>query len=441
MKLRFSFLVLLCAVMKSSVYANANSYLIYLFVFSSAQTQSGAGHISLAFGKDSAQLTYYTKYRKIDGGAYKIQNISLSQALNYDRLILKHQQSNPELILQLSSEASSLAEIEQVSDKYNLDIPWTLFANNCTDAVKKVLRETKINPGLAFLISTPNELVEDLYHYTKPRFENREFSVVKGDLNAYLAREPNAVPQTLFGKPAVKKRKEKQKEAILILTGFGSKYHSLRNLKNYFDTSAYDVYVPNYISRKSLEQTVCNLDKYWKKRGLSDYEKVHVFAYIVGSWSINTWLQENWLTTSAHPNIKSIVYDRSPLQERAPYILISNYKLPNYIVFGPIMRDLHQTPYPALNNDSIQKGLLIEIYATGIVRKNQTTAAQLGPYCFETSCLKQPYLDAKYVPLNHDHMYTDPEVFGAALLHFFKFGNFGTTLDAYQPVENPFIKQ
>jgi hypothetical protein len=426
--------------MKSSVYANANSYLIYLFVFSSAQTQSGAGHISLAFGQDSSHLTYYTKYRKQDGGAFKLTNLSLSQASNYDRMVLQNQKANPELILQLNSDASNLAEIEKVSDKYHLDKPWTLFANNCTDAVKKVLKETQINPGFAFLISTPNELIEDLFHYSKTRFDNREYLVLKGDLKAYLSDEPNAVPQTLFGKPAVKKKQTTNKEAILILTGFGSKYHSLRGLKKYFDTTAYDVYVPNYISRKSLEQTVFNLDHFWKKKGLEKYQKVHVFAYIVGSWSINAWLQESLLKTSTHSNIKSIVYDRSPLQERAPYILITNYKIPNYLVFGPIMRDLHQTPYPALQNDSIQKGLLLEIYATGIVRKNQETAAQLGPYCFNPGCFGQNYQDAKYVPLNHDHMYTEPAVFGSALLHFFKFGNFGTTLDAYQPVENPFVK-
>jgi hypothetical protein len=239
----------------------------------------------------------------------------------------------------------------------------------------------------------------------------------------------------LFGKPAAQKNKPKQKEAILILTGFGSKYHSLQNLKKYFDTTAYDVYVPNYISRKSLEQTVFNLDSYWKKKGLANYEKVHVFAYIIGSWSINAWLQ-----TAAHPNIKSIVYDRSTLQERAPYILISNYKIPNYFVFGPIMHKLHQTPYLPLNDSSIQKGLLLECYATGIVRKNQATAAQLGPYCFEPDCFGQLFQDAKFVPLNHDQMYTHPEVYGTALLHFFKYGNFGSTLNAYSPVADPFIK-
>jgi hypothetical protein len=104
------------------------------------------------------------------------------------------------------------------------------------------------------------------------------------------------------------------------------------------------------------------------------------------------------------------------------------------------MQDLHQTRYLPLNDSSIQKGLLLECYATGIVRKNQATAAQLGPYCFEPDCFAQQYQDAKYVPLNHDQMYTHPEVYGAALLHFFKYGHFGSTLNTYSPVANPFIK-
>jgi hypothetical protein len=37
-------------------------------------------------------------------------------------------------------------------------------------------------------------------------------------------------------------------------------------------------------------------------------------------------------------------------------------------------------------------------------------------------------------------MYTQPEVFGAAVLSFFKTGNFGTSLDTFKPVTDPFIK-
>lgn len=234
---------------------------------------------------------------------------------------------------------------------------------------------------------------------------------------------------------AIQKDSVVQKEAILILTGFGSKYHSLKKLRDFFSNKGYDVYIPNYISRKSLDKTIENLDDYWKSRNLAAYDKIHVFAYIVGAWSINSWLQ-----AAPHLNIKSIVYDRSALQERAPYILIHDLKLPNYFVFGPVMKDLHQTPYPPLTDTNIRKGLLLEVYATGIVRSHQETAAQLGPYCWEPTCFKQPYLDYKYVPLNHDQMYTHPEIFGEAVLHFFKKGQFANTLNEYHPVADPFQK-
>ena len=407
-------------------------YLLYLFVYTSEQTQSGAGHISMAFGKDTANLTYYTKYRAHDGGGFKVKNISFSGAFNYDFKILKHQNKTPSLVLKLQAKEPDLDKLEQLSDHWNIEKPWSLFINNCTDAVKRSLRTSKVNPGLAFLISTPNELIEDLYAHHLTDFITDQIEVVYGNLDAYLYAEPNAVPQTLFGK---KKKQVRQREAILILTGFGSKYHSLKKLKKFFSDKGYDVYVPNYISRKSLEITVANLDRFYRQHDLAQYEKVHVFAYIVGSWSINMWLQEH-----TDSNIKSIVYDRSTLQERAPYILITDLKLPNYLVFGPIMHDLHQTPYTEIRDANIQKGLLLETYATAIVRKHRATAASLGPYCWDPSCFKQNYLDYKYVPLNHDHMYTHPEVFGEAVLHFFKFGNFGSTLDAIGPVDEPFIK-
>jgi hypothetical protein len=442
------FLVLFCASFNNLCFAFAEektffasnhekddtskSYLLYLFVYSSEQTQSGAGHISMAFGKDSTKLIYYTKYRAQDGGGVKVKNISYAKAFSYDNKILKQQVKTPSLVLKLRARAPNLDKLEQLSDHWNIEKPWSLFVNNCTDAVKRSLRISKLNPGLAFLISTPNELIEDLYAHHLSDFKRDQIEVVYGNLDAYLYAEPNAVPQTLFGK---QKKQVHQREAILVLTGFGSKYHSLKKLKKFFSDKGYDVYIPQYISRRSLEKTVMNLDRFYRQHNLEQYEKVHVFAYIVGSWSINMWLQNH-----TKSNIKSIVYDRSALQERAPYILITNLKLASYIVFGPIMKDMHQTPYIEILDSDIQKGLLIETYATAILRKHRATAANLGPYCWDPSCFKQNHLDYKFVPLNHDQMYTHPEVFGDAVLNFFKFGNFGNYLDAITPVADPFIQ-
>jgi hypothetical protein len=181
--------------------AQANQdYSIFLFVYESDQTESGAGHIAIAFGEDTTNLIYYTKYRQQDGGGRKVQNLSYSEALMYDNDSLAHQKLPPSLVLRLKAQHPNLEELEKLSDHWNLKKPWSLFVNNCTDAVKRMLRATKINPGLAFLISTPNELVEDLIYHNASRFKQNEFIVLHGDLCFYLKNERNAVPQALFGK-------------------------------------------------------------------------------------------------------------------------------------------------------------------------------------------------------------------------------------------------
>jgi hypothetical protein len=178
----------------------AQEYEIYLFVYDSDQTESGAGHVAIAFGKDSSNLTYYTKYRQHDGGGRKEKFISFYNALHFDKDVLQLQKLTPSLVLKLKGQLRNSADLEKLCDFWNIHEPWSLFINNCTDAVKRVLRVTKINPGFAFLISTPNELVEDLIYHNAHRFKNNEFKVLLGDLCFYLKNERNAVPQTLFGK-------------------------------------------------------------------------------------------------------------------------------------------------------------------------------------------------------------------------------------------------
>ncbi len=204
-----SFLVIGFAIMRIQAQPS-QGYNLYLFVYESDQTHSGAGHIALAFGCDSSNLTYYTKYRQHDGGGRKISNLSYWNALNFDKDSLKFQDKCPALVLKLKAQTPDLHQLEKLSDHWNLNEPWSLFVNNCTDAVKRVLRATKINPGLAFLISTPNELVEDLVYHNAEKFRNEEFSVLSGDLCFYLKNERNAVPQALFGKRNIRNRKPRE---------------------------------------------------------------------------------------------------------------------------------------------------------------------------------------------------------------------------------------
>lgn len=226
-----------------------------------------------------------------------------------------------------------------------------------------------------------------------------------------------------------------RKEALLVLPGFGSRVNGIGALKRYYKKADMPVYIAHYISRKSIEKSVVNFDKYYKKHHLADYQELHVMAYIIGSWTLNQWIIEH-----GKGNIKTILYDRSPLQERAPTILMRDMRLINFMLFGKITQELIDTPYPVVKDSSIVKGIFIETFATNVVRKHQKTAFSLGPINWSPEALLQPYTDVTYIPLNHDQMYTMPESFGAEVFYFIRNKHFSPSIKKNIPVENPFIK-
>jgi hypothetical protein len=114
--------------------------------------------------------------------------------------------------------------------------------------------------------------------------------------------------------------------------------------------------------------------------------------------------------------------------------------LVNALVFGKITRDFVNTPYPVLNDTSIVKGVFIETYATNVVRKHKETAMEQGPLSWDVVNLKQPVNDFTYLPLNHDQMYTKPQVFGNEVFYFIEHGHFSQAFKNNTPVQNPFIK-
>ncbi|MBI3517728.1 MAG: hypothetical protein HY062_00025 [Bacteroidetes bacterium] len=212
-----------------------------------------------------------------------------------------------------------------------------------------------------------------------------------------------------------------QKEAILILPGFGSKIHGVKDIKAYFSHQGYDLFIPHYIGRDSLQQCVINVNQFIEKHQLMHYKKLHVFSYIAGSWVLNSWL-------SQHPvnNIASIVYDRSPMQERAPYVLVKDNPLVIRLLAGTIMKKFSETPYPAINNDGKNIGIIIENKATKLIRKHQKTALSLGPVSFNKDSLHQACDDYLYECIDHDEMYYRFDTIGVEILYFFKNGVFST---------------
>jgi hypothetical protein len=240
----------------------------------------------------------------------------------------------------------------------------------------------------------------------------------------------------LFGHGVYLSQDSIQKEqALLILPGFGSKILGTRALKQFFKQSDMPFYIPRYISRKSIRLSINSLERYYQNKGLGEYKQLHVLSYIVGSWTLNQWIADY-----GKRNIKTIIYDRSPFQERAPLILLKDMALVNALVFGKITRDFVNTPYPVLNDTSIVKGVFIETYATNVVRKHKETAMEQGPLSWDVVNLKQPVNDFTYLPLNHDQMYTKPQAFGNEVFYFIEHGHFSQAFKHNTPVQNPFIK-
>lgn len=226
-------------------------------------------------------------------------------------------------------------------------------------------------------------------------------------------------------------------EALLILPGFGSKIYGTKKLKRYFRDASMPVFIAPYISRKSIDGCVSNLNQYIFKKELASYTKLHVLAFIVGSWTLKSYLTK----ITSLQNLRTIIYDRSPLQERAPWVLINDMKLVNGLLFGPITHDLVRTPYPVLNFTGIRRGIIIETMATRVIRNHKNTALSLGPISWSPDSLKQPYDDYTYLPLNHDEMYKHPEAYGQEIFYFIRNGVFSDSMKQNRPVMDPFVKK
>ena len=227
-----------------------------------------------------------------------------------------------------------------------------------------------------------------------------------------------------------------EKEALLILSGFGSKKYGSKHQKKYFAQQQYDLFIPDYISRKSIDASVENLDAFIQKHHLQEYRKIHVFAYIVGAWTINIWIEK-------HPkhNIATIVYDRSPIQERAPYSIVKDRSWLLQLIVGPVMEEFSRTPYPPLQHAGIRTGVLVESTATGLMRRHKKTALAMAPLRWDIGQFGEPYDDGFYTWLNHDQLYTRFDVIGQEIFQFIRYGRFSDTARRVPYDGDPFCKR
>lgn len=221
-------------------------------------------------------------------------------------------------------------------------------------------------------------------------------------------------------------------DALLVLPGFGYSRegeHAFRSLAPSITAEGIDLYVPTFVSRPGLGESRSRLQRFIRDNRLDRYERVHVFAFIAGGWTFNPLADSDAL-----PNLSTVVYDRSPYQERAPRVALEKLPLLTWVRHGPVVFDLARTAYTPLTASSVRVGLVVETVPTSFIRRFATSARRYGPYHFECDAFGQRYDDCLYVAMNHNELYARFALVWPEVRWFIRTGRFTPPANRTPPI-------
>ena len=224
-------------------------------------------------------------------------------------------------------------------------------------------------------------------------------------------------------------------EALLVLPGFGygrAGEKTLRSLAASMAGEGVDLYVPTYVSRSGLIGSRAKLHRFIRDHRLDRYDRLHVFAFIAGGWTLNPLVE-----TQGLPNLATVVYDRSPFQERAPRIAAEKLRFLTWVRYGSPVFDLAKTPYAPLTAKGVKVALMVETMPTSFIKRYEKTARGYGPFRFECDAFMQRYDDCLYVAMNHDELYVRFAEVWPELHAFIRTGRFTSTANRTPPTGDP----
>jgi len=223
-------------------------------------------------------------------------------------------------------------------------------------------------------------------------------------------------------------------DALLVLPGVGygrDDDKGFRAVTEMASASGVDVFVPAYLTRSGLDSSRGKLARFIRDNRLNRYQRLHVFAFIAGGWTINPLAD-----AGAIPNLATITYDRSPYQERAPRIAAAKLPLLAWLRFGSTIFDLATTEYEPLRAAHVKVGLIVESRPTAFIRKHETTAREYGPFSLDCDSFRQRHDDCVYVSMDHDELYTRFTEVWPELRAFISTGRFSETGVRTAPVDD-----
>ena len=211
-----------------------------------------------------------------------------------------------------------------------------------------------------------------------------------------------------------------EKTALVILNGFGDSNKNRKIQLDYFKNKGMDIYIPKYKVRNSLAKTVNKFTEFYNKNEISEYKEVYFLCYIIGGYVLNEFIQSN-----GNKNIKKIIYDRSPTQERAARIGVDKLPFISRFLYGKILFDFSKVKLRALSKDNnLLIGVIVENQATSLMRYFEKSSYKYGKYSFNINDINSNNDDFFHTWLDHNLMYKRFDVIGNEILYFYKNGVF-----------------
>lgn len=228
-----------------------------------------------------------------------------------------------------------------------------------------------------------------------------------------------------------------RRDALLVLPGFGynrGAEKTLRSLAPAMAAQGVDLYVADYITRSGLADSRAKLRRFIRDNQLDRYQRVHVFAFIAGAWTFNPVIETHQL-----PNLASVVYDRSPYQERAPQVASDDLHFLAWLRYGSTIFDVAHTPYPPVKATGVKIGLMVETVPTSFIKQHAKSARSHGPFEFACDAFAQRHDDCMFVPMNHNDLYKRFVELWPDLLAFVRTGRFTAGADRTPPADTELV--
>ncbi len=220
-------------------------------------------------------------------------------------------------------------------------------------------------------------------------------------------------------------------DALLVLPGFGygrGGERAIRALAPAMAREGIDLYVPTYVTRSGLDSSRAKLERFLRENRLARYQRLHVFAFIAGAWTLNPLLQDHDL-----PNLATVVYDRSPFQERAPKIADDRVHFLTWVRYGSTVFDVARRSYAPLDEPGVRVGLIVESKPTAFVRRHEQAARAYGPLAFDCAAFGQRHDDCAFVAMHHEDIYLRFAEVWPELLAFIRSGRFTEAANRVTP--------